>query len=259
MWIKQYSQANQLEIQTMKANRYRLIGVIALPVVASFFASPVKSEELGAATDKINEYDILKKMEMEIGGKIGVSDSASPQKKKTESEPQKKDPRDDKLYSATLHLRSGGSVTGSVFLAQKSITLLPDSSKSALSRVTRVDLAKIRKIELSNWRPDEILRLAGNRYYLPQSCRIETFEGEVFTGHCEMEEWLQVNLNTESELISLRTYYRGGDVASPSTSSGTPSSAKKLETAPPDDIISSIEFEQKKSDKAIQDETEKAL
>jgi hypothetical protein len=159
--------------------------------------------------EKIDEAEIMKKMEIEIGENFGVK-----RKKEEEKSPDKKilikTPKDyikDSSYNVSVSVRSGSKISGNVILAQKNIVLYL-KSRSGVSIRSEIPLQQIQTIKFSNWDKSNQF-IAGNInrvYILPAICSILTRDKKQYRGKCDLQDWLQLNIKEVASGFHLRVY-----------------------------------------------------
>jgi len=156
--------------------------------------SPVSALELG--TDSINEPEILKRIESEIGLK----------EKKQHSGHTAGGRSNDSGRFIIISSKSGDAIEGMVRLNQESLQLKEVGTNDAFRQLS---MNRVKSIEIIGWKPLQAKKIHDRQFavlMIPYTAIIRLRTGESLQGEINGADWIQVTiqsaLNTRSIILS---------------------------------------------------------
>ncbi|MDH5655407.1 MAG: hypothetical protein OEZ34_05835, partial [Spirochaetia bacterium] len=164
-----------------------------------FIALPLAPEPREDDYEWIDEPEIFKAMEKEIGEKL------FPEIKKKGSEDENQNiTKKNNFRFMKIRLCSGKILKGAGILPQKSILFKPE--EWSIQKGYSIPSSVIRKIEIKDY-----VKLFSSMdqavFMFPGRCLVSLTGGPVISGKCSWMEWLKITLYSSGKIQDLYTYY----------------------------------------------------
>lgn len=182
-----------------KAILLRAFGILSL------YASSTEAQEFVPGSDDINEQQILRHIENEIG--LGEASPALPQNERP-IEQTTANLQDQRAHTITVRTVEGNQeIAGITHIFQEKL-FLRDISGEGTRQINIVD---IRRLTIKSWNPSIAFEIKANEYsvlFIPYTCTVETNNSPPLEGIIDGENWIQIVIrdNGEKRPIPLSYY-----------------------------------------------------
>lgn len=183
--------------------------VLGIPTVLA--AVNEAREEYVPGSSEIEEANILKRMELELGQKITPEETEPTEStEKTEAPPDTR-MESNEIHPITLILKNDSRIQGTVYLSQSELVLHVPLGGVETSQ--RIPIEELRFIRIEKWKAVRASpvsaenRTAQRIYFYPEICTAGTVSGREVRGRFESRDWLQLNLISDTVSGNFRTYF----------------------------------------------------
>jgi len=160
-------------------------------------------DDLADDFEKINEADILRTIEMEIGGRLGLSENNSEKEPDAKNIENSNGNRQKHVLKVTMCSKE--KITGISYLMQEYFELIFEKNKISSESIL-FSLNSIRKIEFSDWKKVHFISDRIN-YYFPEKCNVTVLSGSIVSGQCRIMNWLKLTIYTPLFIKNIYSYY----------------------------------------------------
>ncbi|MCB1309960.1 MAG: hypothetical protein KDK30_17350 [Leptospiraceae bacterium] len=195
----------------LKYRRRLIIALLAIGIPTVLAAVNEVREEYVPGSSEIEEANILKRMELELGQKITPQEIEPRETAEKAEASQEAHIESNGIHPITLILKNNSRIQGNVYLSQSELVLhIP---LGGVETSQRIPLEDLRFIKIEKWKAVRATpvssenRNAQRVYYYPEICTAGTISGREVRGRFESRDWLQLNLISDTVSGNFRTYF----------------------------------------------------
>ncbi|MCR9145513.1 MAG: hypothetical protein NXI24_24955 [bacterium] len=209
------------------------IGAVLLPVLllwssADSSAQDRRESEFVPGSSSIEEREILRRMERELGQEFTPRASRSTVTKR-QTDPKRKKTNGPPRFNVTLVTGRDQRIAGRIALTQTALELTEDQNGVAVRH--RIPVPEIGQIEFLDWRAVRLHREPGGEarrvLYFPTRCRLTRKDQTQLEGAFAAFDWLEFRMQSGLSFGSYRTYFS----VDPNNPEGPASAANSADAA----------------------------
>ena len=225
--------------KTFNILRRKRARVILLLILAPLFLPlEIFTEDFLPGNGHINERDILRRMEKELGEKLNPREKPS---RVLLRSAKTVDASESGEHSVRLTLRDGTVIRGKLRLNQSRVVLRPLNGKR--EQMYRIPLSVVEKLRFLKWKKELSIRMESGKvrdYFFPSECVVHKTDGTKINGRCRIQDWMQLNIQGDDFKGAFRAYYT--NAVNASSLDGAAPSGKTRAVAGKNNVASELIF-----------------